>query len=178
MSHRALCNIVIFALAFAVGYEIEGNLTRTASSTRTGVLVEVFALEGCSSWLSADGVLAQLVEQQPVDVADVIAISEHVDYWNQLGGPILSRLLSLRPGRTNMPERSDTLKSIRRRWWLTVRLNSFYCLAGIDQSDWIPRLKAASDPAKEFLFLPERKPAEERWRGFRVFLPGQKFPAR
>jgi hypothetical protein len=77
-----------------------------------------------------------------------------------------------------MPEDSDTLKSIRRRWWLTVRLNSFYCLAGIDQSDWIPRLKAASDPAKEFLFLPERKPAEERSTGFPFFLPGQTFPAR
>jgi hypothetical protein len=62
MNHRRLCNAVIFALAFAVGYDIEGNLTRTASSTGTGVLVEVFALEGCSSWLSADGVLAQLAE--------------------------------------------------------------------------------------------------------------------
>jgi hypothetical protein len=85
MNHRTLCNVVIFALAFAVGYDIEGNLTRTSSSTRTGILVEVLALEGCSSCPSADGVLAQLAEQQLVDVADVIAMSEHLDYWNQLG---------------------------------------------------------------------------------------------
>ena len=85
MNHRTLCNVVIFALAFAVGYDIERNLTRTASSTRTGVLVEVLALEGCSSCPSADGVLAQLAEQQSVDVAAVIAMSEHVDYWNQFG---------------------------------------------------------------------------------------------
>ena len=85
MSHRTLCNVVIFALAFAVGYDIEGNLTRIASSTRTGVLVGVFALGDCSSCPSADGVLARLPEQQSVDVADVIAMSEHVDYWNQLG---------------------------------------------------------------------------------------------
>ena len=84
MNHRTLCNVAIFALAFAVGYDIEGNLTRTASSTRTGVLVEVFALEGCSSCPSADGVLVRLPEQQSLDVANVIAMSEHVDYWNQL----------------------------------------------------------------------------------------------
>jgi hypothetical protein len=78
MSHRTLCNIVIFALAFAVGYRIEGNLTRAAaSSTRTGVPVEVFASKGCSSWPSA--------EQKSMDLADVIAMSRHVDYWNGPG---------------------------------------------------------------------------------------------
>lgn len=41
----------------------------------------------------------------------------------------------------------------------------FYYLTGIDQPEAILLLDAASDPAKEFLFLPERKPAEEKWTG-------------
>jgi Xaa-Pro aminopeptidase len=42
---------------------------------------------------------------------------------------------------------------------------NFYYLTGFDQPEAILVLDAASDPAKEFLFLPERKPAEERWTG-------------
>jgi Xaa-Pro aminopeptidase len=42
---------------------------------------------------------------------------------------------------------------------------NFYYLTGIDQPDAILLLDASSDPAKEFLFLPERKPAEEKWTG-------------
>ena len=78
MSHRALCNIVIFTVAFAFGYHMEGNLTRAAApSTRKGVLADVFASKGCLSCPST--------EQQSVDVADVIAMSKHVDYWNGPG---------------------------------------------------------------------------------------------
>jgi len=86
MNRRTLCNVVIFALAFAVGYHIDGNLTRAAPPlTRTAVLVELFTSEGCSSCSPADRVLAQLSEQRLVDGVDVIAMSEHVDYWNGLG---------------------------------------------------------------------------------------------
>ena len=45
---------------------------------------------------------------------------------------------------------------------------NFYYLTGIAQPDTILLLDAASDPAKEFLFLPERKPAEERWTGSKM----------
>ena len=45
---------------------------------------------------------------------------------------------------------------------------NFYYLTGIDQPDAIFLLDAASDPPKEFLFLPERKPAEERWTGAKM----------
>ena len=86
MSHRTFCNVVIFALAFAVGYHIQGAPIHAAPPlTRTAVLVELFTSEGCSSCPPADRVLAQLSEQQLVGGVDVIAMSEHVDYWNQLG---------------------------------------------------------------------------------------------
>jgi Xaa-Pro aminopeptidase len=42
---------------------------------------------------------------------------------------------------------------------------NFYYLTGFDQPDAILLLDAASNPPQEFLFLPERKPASERWTG-------------
>lgn len=45
---------------------------------------------------------------------------------------------------------------------------NFYYLTGFDEPSAILLLDAASNPPQEFLFLPDRKPAEERWTGAKL----------
>ena len=82
---RAFCYFsIVVALAFGYCRSV-GHAAAPSTNSRRPVVLELFTSEGCSTCPPADALLARLEEQQPFPDTEIIALEEHVDYWNQQG---------------------------------------------------------------------------------------------
>jgi len=127
------------------------------------VLVELFTSEGCESCPPADQLLIELIRTRSIAGAQVIGLSEHVDYWNQLGwtDPFSSKQFSDRQTAYGKALRKDVYTP-------QVVVDGRFVAVGSNREEVIQAIRSAAEkttPAVSLAWTPDLRITVEpnRW---------------
>ena len=87
ITRRVACGALVlllpaFAAAGVCAQASGSDLPAAKTADRAAVLVELFTSEGCPHCPEADALLDRLYTSQSIDGAQIVALEEHVDYWD------------------------------------------------------------------------------------------------
>jgi hypothetical protein len=83
--YAAAAGVAALIVISTFGWNDGAAAPRQSGTAPQPVVVELFTSEGCSICPPADALLKKLSEQQSLQGVQIIALEEHVDYWNHLG---------------------------------------------------------------------------------------------
>jgi hypothetical protein len=152
-----LVSILVFsALAFRrLPASAAGAPVPAVAAAPPPVLIELFTSEGCSDCPPADALLQKLDRSSPFAGSTIVVLSEHVDYWNDLGwrDPYSSHQLSERQAAYAARFRLDSVYTPQ------MVVDGRFQLVGSDESRAISSIEAASKDQKTRIALSSLRPA-------------------